>query len=76
MPKNPKTGEKRPADLNKLAAFIVGLATGTLKAEKPVSQVKRKAGIKGGEVRTTSLTSSERTAIAKKGAQARWKKKA
>lgn len=80
MPKNPKTGEKRPADLNKLAAFIVGLAT----KEKPVGLLnnqpqsaplkRRAAGIKGGEARASVLSPAKRKQIAKQGADARWKK--
>jgi hypothetical protein len=45
----------------------------TSKDPKAVSR-GRKGGIKGGKARATKLTDTEKTAIALKGATARWKK--
>ena len=67
---------KRPRDPNQLAAFITGVATGEIEAEKPETNVgKRKGGLKGGKARASTLTAAERKAIAKKAASERWKKK-
>lgn len=44
-----------------------------LRSPKAVAR-GRKGGIKGGKARAEKLTDSERTAIARKGAIARWKK--
>lgn len=72
---------KLPADTNKRAKAIVDLVTGDEPAEQ-VDPIKaaaqalgRKGGLKGGEARAKSLTSKQRTEIAKKAAAARWKKK-
>lgn len=73
MPKNSK-GEKRPADMNKLAAFIVGEATSERpKEDKTISDNKRKAGVAGAQARKDKLTKQQRSDIARKGARARWK---
>ena len=68
---------KRPHDTNQLAKYIVDLTTGEI--EEPELTPKQKAGyqggIKGGYARADKLTPEERSAIAKKAAQARWKKK-
>ena len=69
-----------PSDPNKAAALTVRLAT-----EEPetrvlemsvVSQylatIGRKGGIKGGKARAAALTKSQRKAIAKRAAEARW----
>lgn len=67
---------KRPRDVNQLAKMIVDLSTGE-REEKPES-VKAKAGrlggLKGGQARADKLTPEERSAIAKKAAEARWNK--
>lgn len=70
---------KRPRDPNQLAKLIVDIATG----EESEAQVENKpdqlspgraGGMKGGKARAESLTASERSKIAKKAAEARWKK--
>jgi hypothetical protein len=71
---------KRPRDTNQLAKFIVDLATGE-QAEPKTDDGKdpaavamgRKGGLKGGKARAHSLSSKQRSAIAKKAAQERWK---
>ncbi len=65
---------KKPADLNRLAAAIVGEATDeTLpKQESQQALAGRSGGRKGGKVRASRMTAEERSAAAKKAAQARW----
>jgi hypothetical protein len=75
MPKHPKTGEKRPADLNQLAGLIVGRSTQPQNVLASASDPKkRKAGQAGAAARTSVLSPAKRKEIAKKGAEARWKK--
>ncbi|HEY0977545.1 MAG TPA: hypothetical protein VGE21_08755 [Flavobacteriales bacterium] len=68
---------KRPADLNKRAKSIVDIAIGEgsegLKDDRDPAAVA--LGKKGGAARAKSLTAKQRSAIAKKAAQKRWKKK-
>lgn len=73
---------KLPTDLNKKAKSIVDIATGESEVEETnIDELKlaaaalgRKGGLKGGKARAKALTQKQRTAIAKKGAQARWHK--
>lgn len=67
----------KPSDLNRLAAAIVGEATGTPKPAKNPAAVAlgRLGGIKGGKARAAKLSPKRRSAIAKKAAAARWKAK-
>lgn len=44
--------------------------------KEDISRVMREMGSKGGKNRAKNLTAEERKAIARKAAQARWKKKA
>ena len=71
MPKGPR-GEKRPADVNAAAVAVAKIATG--EAEEDFGDVPARAagGKKGGRKRADSLTPSQRKAIAKKAADARW----
>lgn len=66
---------KRPRDTNQLAKIIVDLSTG--EETEPELSVKQKAGqlggLKGGKARADKLTAEERSAIAKKAAEKRWK---
>lgn len=72
---------KRPTDLNRLAADIVDEATGEKKPEpestkNPAAvELGRMGGLKGGKARAEKLSSERRSDIARKAAQARWKKK-
>jgi hypothetical protein len=77
MPDRSRT--HRPADLNKLAASIVGDAVGEptlpdLDAGKDPAAVSlgRRGGLKGGKARAAKLTPEERRKIAIKAAAARW----
>ena len=66
---------KKPADLNRLAAAIVGEATNETPPEPESQQTKagRLGGAKGGKSRAERLSSERRREIAKKAAAARWK---
>lgn len=73
---------KRPRDTNQLAKFVADVASGEIELPKtddgkdPAAvALGRKGGLKGGKARAEALTDEERTAIAKKAAKARWKKK-
>jgi hypothetical protein len=65
-------------DLNQVAFSVVSQATGTPIQKSIISQVMtemgRRGGLKGGKARAQALSASERTSIAKKAAQCRWKK--
>lgn len=72
---------KQPKDLNQLAKNIVDLATGDAdpapqRTKNPAAvELGRLGGLVGGKARAKKLTAQERSAIAKKAAQARWNKK-
>lgn len=70
MPKR----SKKPADLNRLAAAIVDEATDETppKRETAEAQAGRAGGRKGGKVRAARMSAEERSAAAKKAAEARW----
>jgi hypothetical protein len=74
MPKR----SKKPADLNRLAAAIVGDATNgeveSVDDKKNPAAVAlgRKGGLKGGKARAASMSAEERSAAARKAAKARW----
>jgi hypothetical protein len=69
---------KKPADLNRLAAAIVGDATDEnetpTEPETQRARAGRAGGLKGGESRAKRLTPERRREIAKKAAAARWAK--
>lgn len=67
---------KKPADLNRLAAAIVGEATDETPAEPEAGQVRagRSGGLKGGKARAERLSSERRSEIARAAAQARWQR--
>ncbi len=68
----------RPRNPSELAKQVFDIGIGD--AEDTVSDLKRhpakqrKGGLKGGAARAKALTSEERSAIARKAAQARWGK--
>jgi hypothetical protein len=70
MPKR----SKKPADLNRLAAAIVGEATDETvpKAESPEAHAGRAGGRKGGKVRAEQMTPEQRSEAARRAARARW----
>lgn len=65
---------KKPADLNRLAAAIVGDATDETppEPESPEARAGRAGGRKGGKVRAERLTAEERSDAARRAAKARW----
>jgi hypothetical protein len=65
---------KKPADLNRLAAAIVGEATDETPQEPESQQTRagRAGGAKGGRTRAERMTPEERSAAARKAAKARW----
>ena len=75
-----KSKPKRPADLNKLAASIVGAAT---EGEPDPDEGKnphavalgRLGGKKGGKARAKKLSAKRRREIAIKAAETRWSRK-
>lgn len=65
---------KKPADLNRLAAAIVGDATDET-PQQPESQHQlagRAGGEKGGKVRAARMSPEERSRAAKRAAEVRW----
>lgn len=65
---------KKPADLNRLAAAIVGEATDEmpLEPESPQQLAGRAGGKKGGKVRASRMSAEERSRAARRAAKARW----
>jgi hypothetical protein len=65
---------KKSADLNRLAAAIVGEATdeAPVEPESQQAQAGRIGGRKGGKARAERMTAAERRESARKAAQARW----
>jgi hypothetical protein len=63
-------------DLNHLAKFIVDQATSEEPRPEPTiaQESGRKGGLKGGKARDAALTPERKAEIAKKAAEARWKK--
>lgn len=67
---------RKPADLNRLAAAIVGEATDETPPESESKQAKagRLGGLKGGVQRSKQLSPERRSEIARAAANARWRK--
>lgn len=65
---------KKPADLNRLAAAIVGDATDETPQEPESQQARagRAGGAKGGRIRAERMTPEQRSEAARKAAKARW----
>lgn len=65
---------KKPTDLNRLAAAIVGDATDETPQEPESQQVRagRLGGTKGGSARASKLSPAQRSEIARKAARTRW----
>ena len=70
MPKGPR-GQKRPTDVTGCAVTVAKIATGEIEDSLP--SARRKGGKVGGRVRAAKLSSKQRSAIARKAAQSRWK---
>jgi hypothetical protein len=67
---------KKPADLNRLAAAIVGEATDETPQEPETGQARagRTGGLKGGKARAERLSPERRSEIARAAAKARWQR--
>ena len=77
MPKGPK-GEKRPADVIGAAVKVMKIATGEIDEDiddDGKDKAAQALGRKGGKARAERMSPKQRSEIAKKAAQARWKKK-
>ena len=61
-------------DLNRLATRIVRDATEGAPTETPTQNSGRKGGQKGGRARAAKLSPERRSEIARKAAQARWRR--
>lgn len=85
MPKRSSKNPTRMDDINQIAKWVVDGATideevdrddilneGSGKNPAAVA-LGRLGGLKGGKARAAKLTKAQRTAIARKAAQARWK---
>jgi hypothetical protein len=76
----PERSRKRPTDVNERAKQIVDEAIGAAPKLDPYEgkdpaavELGRRGGLKGGKARAESMTPEQRSAAAKKAAQARWK---
>ena len=69
----------RPRDPNQLAKLIVDMSTGEVPNDSPKGPesrraiVGRKGGLKGGKSRAKKLTAEQRSEIARKAAEMRWR---
>lgn len=65
---------KKPADLNRLAAAIVGDATDEIPEEQESQQARagRLGGQRGGKIRAQRMTAEERSESARRAAESRW----
>jgi len=76
MPIGPQ-GQKRPADLIGNAVRVMQIATGEVEEEfytDGKDPAAKELGRKGGKVRAEKLTPEQRSEIARRAAEARWKK--
>jgi hypothetical protein len=77
----PDRSRKRPRDSNQLGKLIVDIATGEVddirdqSLKNPAAvELGRKGGLKGGKARAENMTAEQRSAAAKRAADARWKR--
>ena len=78
----PDRSRRRPRDPNQLGKLIVDLATGEGAEGDPYAgkspaavESGRRGGLRGGKSRAAKLTPERRSEIAKKAAEARWRKR-
>ena len=77
---------KRPRDPAQLAKLMIDIASGEVEDREPTPEEQgkdpaavalgRKGGLKGGKARAEALTPEQRHDLAKKAADARWKRDA
>jgi hypothetical protein len=80
-----KKQKKRPTSLNQLDRHLVNISTGNQDSDielptraqisRLMAELGRKGGKIGGKRRLKTMTAKERSEVAKKAAQARWKAK-
>ena len=75
----PTRSSKRPRDLNQLAQRLGQEATGDAPAAPPEREkdpaavaLGRRGGLKGGKARAEKMTPEQRSASARRAAEARW----
>ena len=65
-------GERRSADVNACAVMVAKIATGEIEEDLPSK--KRIGGLVGGRARTVALTPERRSELARRAANARWRR--
>ena len=75
MPKKDKKSKTKEPNTQKTGQKG-GFKTSLTHGREFYQEIGRKGGLKGGKARSEKLTPKERSDIAKKAAQARWKAKA
>jgi hypothetical protein len=73
MPRGPQ-GQKRPTDPARNALKILKIATGEIEEKLQESSEQQTHARAGGRARAKTLTKAQRSAIARKAADARWHK--
>lgn len=69
---------RRPRDANQLAKLIADMATGAVprdpepQPDTPLTEARRKGGLKGGQARARKISPKKRSQIARRAARARW----
>lgn len=71
MPTGPRS-EKRPADVIGAAILVARIATGEVVEEVREPSGKVRSGLAGAKARAEKMTGEERSAVARKAADARW----
>jgi len=78
MPRTPKGG-KRPADVISNAVTVMKIATGEIEDPDRTPDGKNRSAVelgrKGGKARAAALSKARRVEIAKRGADAKWRKR-
>jgi len=79
-----RTHKKRPRDPNQLGKMIVDISVGDAEDSPPAPDpngkdpaavsLGRRGGLKGGRARADNLSSQKRSEIARRAANARWRK--
>lgn len=79
MPKRSRTGKP---DVNQMASNLIDAISGELPVERAENgknpaavALGRLGGLKGGDARARKLSAKKRSAIARKAAKSRWRKK-
>ena len=71
MPQGPQ-GQQRPADAIGVAVMVGKIATGEITETLKQPTGRTRSGLAGAKARAENLSASQRSAIAKKAAEARW----